>query len=150
MSSSLHPWKASLHCSLLESSAHVKRFYRLYAYALEGHGCGELPALSWGCGLVWGGWKGVGICMSSTTVVTNYHQLSGLKQHKHVITQFCEPKSDTGLTELKSRCWQNCAPSRRLWAKRCFLTFSHLGPTPVSLSSGAPYSFFKARNIASA
>lgn len=32
MSSSLHLWKASLHCSLLEISVHVKRFYRLYAY----------------------------------------------------------------------------------------------------------------------
>lgn len=149
MSSPLHPWKASLHCSLLESSAHVKRFYRLYAYALEGRGYGELPALSWGCGPVLGGWKGVGICMSSTIVVTDYHQLSGLKQHKHVITQFCEPKSDTGLTELKSRCWQNCAPSRRLSVKRYFLAFSHLGTTPISLSSGDPYSFFKARNIAS-
>ena len=49
--------------------------------------------------------------MFSIAPVTNYHKLSGLKQHKFTILQFYMPEIPLGLTGLKSRCQQGCVPS---------------------------------------
>lgn len=43
--------------------------------------------------------------------IINYHGLSGLKQRKFIILQFCKLEVQQGLIGLKSRCWWGFAPS---------------------------------------
>lgn len=60
-------------------------------------------------------------CLRSSSIIhiTNYHQLRGLKQHKHMSSQW--QKSHMGLTELKSRCGHGSF--LKALGKKCFLVF---------------------------
>lgn len=76
----------------------------------------------------------VGGVLVPIIAATNYHKLTGLKQHKFIIFQsFGDQKTEMGLTGLKLSCQQGCVPSTGSRGIR-FLTFPASKGHPHSLA----------------
>ena len=79
-------------------------------------------------------------CISPIAAETNYHKLSGLKQHKFMTLQYWGSKSEVRFTGLKSRCLQENIPSGccgqgRGWRGRAWLPCLCFQRLPTFLGS---------------
>lgn len=80
-------------------------------------------------------------------VITNYHQLSALKQHRFLAYNSGCSKSEPELMGPTPRCQQGCAPFWYLQGRTDVLAFSRSQKSPMFPGSQLPFSISKAGHV---